>query len=294
MNSLAHAAVSDLTQSDIDGILAIYGSNTAVATGVVAIIQGDYLAITRTTLSLTNATTIANSINAGTMTETAYVNSLLAQVASTTIPAVAVEGSMYSAVGSSAEVTLLVTQFLPPQVANALIHGFNPQVYASEALGLVFAFNNESGSTAFANNFGPLHAGTPNTMAGDAAFATVASAAIFGAASTATLVSAMQGYVTNWKAFYTGNGVPGFVQPTADQVDLAARGAAWGDAVGLALANNLGPLSGQVTNFLQDAAQGTAVYSASLASQPAHGHFLLSETVGVTGVAASIGHLPLV
>jgi hypothetical protein len=64
--------------------------------------------------------------------------------------------------------------------------------------------------------------------------------------------------------------------------------------VGLALANNLGPLSGQVTNFLQDAAQGTAVYSASLASQPAHGHFLLSETVGVTGVAASIGHLPLV
>ena len=66
-------------------------------------------------------------------------------------------------------------------------------------------------------------------------------------------------------------GYLGFAQPTADQVDLAARGAAWGDAVGLALANNLGPIPGQVTNFLIDAAQGTAVYSASLAGQPNHG-----------------------
>jgi len=216
---------------------------------------------------------VVNAINAGSLTESQYVNSLLSQVANTSIPAVAVEGSMYGAVGTSAEVTLLAAQFLPPQVANALSHGFNPQVYASEALGLVFAFNNESGSTAFANNFGPSHAGTPNTVAGDAAFAAVASTAIFGTASTATLVNAIQGYVANWKAFYTANGIPGFAQATADQVDLAARGAAWGDAVGLALANNLGPLPGQVTNFLQDAAQGIAVYSASLASQPGHKPF---------------------
>jgi hypothetical protein len=45
---------------------------------------------------------------------------------------------------------------------------------------------------------------------------------------------------------------------SAGQIDLAARGAAWGDAVGVALSDNLGPLKGQVTNFLIDAAQGTA------------------------------------
>jgi hypothetical protein len=39
--------------------------------------------------------------------------------------------------------------------------------------------------------------------------------------------------------------------------------------VGVALANNLGPLNGQVINFLEDAAQGTAVYGASLVGQPA-------------------------
>jgi hypothetical protein len=199
-------------------------------------IQNDYLGITRLALPLDQATSVVNAINAGSLTESQYVNSLLSQVANTSIPAVAVEGSMYGAVGTSAEVTLLAAQFLPPQVANALSHGFNPQVYASEALGLVFAFNNENGSTAFANNFGPSHAGTPNTVAGDAAFAAVASTAIFGTASTATLVNAIQGYVANWKAFYTANGIPGFAQATADQVDLAARGAAWGDAVGLALA----------------------------------------------------------
>jgi hypothetical protein len=168
---------------------------------------------------------------------------------------------------------LLASQFLPPQVTNAINHGFNPQVYATEALGLAFSFGNESGSTAFANAFGPTHAGTPNSAVGDAAFAAAASTAIFGSASTATLVTAIQNYVSNWKAFYTSNGLPGTPHPTADQIDLAARGAAWGDAVGVALANNLGPLHGQVTNFLEDAAQGAAAYSASLASQPTHSPF---------------------
>ena len=43
--------------------------------------------------------------------------------------------------------------------------------------------------------------------------------------------------------------------------------------LGLALANNLGPLNGQVINFLEDAAQGTAIYGASLVGQPAHQPF---------------------
>ena len=113
----------------------------------------------------------------------------------------------------------------------------------------------------------------PNTAAGDAAFAAAASSTIFGGASTANLVNVMEGFVANWKAFYTSNGIPGNATPTADQIDLAARGAAWGDMVGVALANNLGPLNGQVINFLDDAAQGTAIYGASLVGQPMHQPF---------------------
>jgi hypothetical protein len=83
--------------------------------------------------------------------------------ADTTIPAVAVEGSMYNAVGSAAEITKLVTLFLPAQVANAIQNGLNPQVYASEALGLVFAFGDENGGMAFASKFGPANAAMPAT-----------------------------------------------------------------------------------------------------------------------------------
>jgi probable HAF family extracellular repeat protein len=251
-------------------------------------IQGDYLAITRTSLPLDQATAEAALINTGTTTEGQYVNDLLAQVADTTIPAVAVEGSMYNAVGSSTEITKLATLFLPAQVANAIQNGFHPQVYASEALGLAFAFGDENGGTAFALNFGPANTGMPATAAGDAAFAAAAASAIFGSAATANTPGAILGFVTNWEAFYTSHGIPGIASPNVLQIDLAARGAAWGDAVGVALENNLGPLPGQVTNFLEDAAQATAIYSASLATQPTAGPFHAATTGSAAGAASSV------
>ena len=236
-------------------------------------IQNDYFGITRGNLPSDQASAVANSINAGTQTETQYVGGLLSQVADTTIPSVAVEGSMYGAVGTTAEITQLVTQFLPAQVANAVAHGFNPQVYASEALGLAFAFGNESGSIAFANNFGPSNATMPNSTAGDEAFAIAATSAIFGSGATTNLVNVLDGFVANWKAFYSSHGIPGISHASSTQIDLAARGAAWGDVVGVALANDLGPLNGQTINFLEDAAQGSAVYGMSLVGQPLHNVF---------------------
>ena len=188
-------------------------------------------------------------------------------VSNTTIPAVAVEASMYGAVGTQSEVNMLATQFLPSQVANATQNGLNPQVYACEALGLVFAFGNENGSSAFANNYGPSNPSMPNSASGDAAFAAAASNAIFGSAATSNLTTAIDGYVANWKSFYSSHGIPGIAHATQTQIDVAARGAAWGDAVGLALANNLGPLLSEATTFISHASQGTAVYSAPLTSQ---------------------------
>ena len=250
------------------------------------------LEIIRTELPQDQAITIADAINAGTQTETAYVNGLLGQVTNTTIPAVAVEASMYGLTGTSAEITKLVTQFLPAQVSNATANGYNAQVYACEALGLVFAFGDENGGTGFAANFGPSKSTMPNTAAGDAAFAAAAANAIFGTDATVNTPGAITTFVANWKAFFTANGVVGILNATADQIDLAARGAAWGDAVGIALANDLGPFPGQVTNFLEDAAQGTAVYSASLASQPIAAPFQGSPTapIHLAGVSALTDH----
>jgi hypothetical protein len=77
----------------------------------------------------------------------------------------------------------------------------------------------------------------------------------------------------NWKALYSSNGLPGTSNANPDQIDLALRGVAWGDAVGVALANDLGPLKAQATNFLMDAAQGIPSYGASLVGQPVHHPF---------------------
>jgi len=236
-------------------------------------VQNDHLGITRSPLPADQATAIISSIIAGTQTEANYVNSLLLQVQNTALPAVAVEGSMYAAVGTAAEITLRTTQFLPPQVEFATLNGFNPQIYASQVLGLVFAFGNETGSTAFAATFGPSNPAMPNSIAGDIAFAAAAATTIFGPASTPNTINAIEIWVSNWKSFYAGNGIPGISNPSSNQIDLAARGTAWGDAVGTSLASNLGPLSGQATNFLEIAAQGTAIYSASLTSQPTHAPF---------------------
>jgi hypothetical protein len=191
----------------------------------------------------------------------------------TYVPTVAVEASMYGAVGSSAVITSLVTNFLPGQLAYANQVGLDPGVFACLETALVFAFSNETGATTFANNFGPSNAAMPATAAGDAAFAAAATNAIFGSAQTANTAPAILGYVHFLEGFFTANGIVGVQNPTADQIVIAARAGAWGEGIAIALENNLGSLPGQTTNFLEDAAQGTAVYEASLVGQPAHQPF---------------------
>jgi len=298
-------AITVTVSNPLDAMMAALDIVSAYLLGPDAVdtqtVQDEYFAITRTDLAFGQATSIANTINAGTSSVSQFVNSLFPQIADTTIPAVAVEASMYGVTGASAEITSLVTNFLPAQVADAIANGYNPQIYACETLGLVFAFGNETGSTAFANNYGPSNAAMPNTTAGNASFAAAVASLIFGSAETSSTVPAIEGWVSNWEAFYTANGIAvgGITNPTANQIDLAARGAAWGDAIGLALYDNLGPFPGQVTNFLEDAAQGTAVYGAPLSTQPTPAAFQGAATasvattashVQVTGVAAPVDH----
>src|SRR5262249_19462307 len=131
--------IENITAADLSLMNAI-GWNTSEPG--LAQIQSEAFAIIRTMMPVDQASSIANAIDSGSETQAQFINDLLSQVTNTTIPAVAVEASMYGTVGTSAEVTLLATQYLPTQVSNALKYGYNPQVYASESLGLVFAFGN--------------------------------------------------------------------------------------------------------------------------------------------------------
>ena len=105
----------------------------------------------------TEATAEAGLITNPPSTPTVYTYAvqLLANNLSLSQVAMAVDLLMFGVTDNVAELTKLATQFLPAQVANAVTHGFNPTVYAAEALGLALAGGNGT-SNAFATNVGSL------------------------------------------------------------------------------------------------------------------------------------------
>ena len=90
----------------------------------------------------TEATAEAAAINAGTDTVYGYAVKLLGSNISLSQAAMAVDSLMFGVTDNTTELTKLSTQFLPPQLVNAIAHSFNPTVYAAEALGLALAGGN--------------------------------------------------------------------------------------------------------------------------------------------------------
>jgi hypothetical protein len=203
----------------------------------------------------------AAAIAAGTETVYGYAVKLLGLNISLSQVAMAVDALMFGATDNITELTKLTTLFLPAQAANAVTNGLNPTVYAAEALGLALAQGNGT-SNAFASNFGSLSV---------SAFAQAAGTA------TGVNVGAIQQFVNNWISFYTANPAATF----GDTITLASYGAAFGDALGVALLNatsaNLQTLA---PNALIDVAEGTYVVGTPLGAQPIHaalqGEILLS------------------
>jgi hypothetical protein len=199
----------------------------------------------------TEATAEAAAINAGTDTVYGYAVKLLASNISFSQVAMAVDSLMFGVTDNTTELTKLATQFLPLQVVTAVANGFNPTVYAAEALGLALSGGNGT-SNAFATNFGSLSV---------SAFAQAV------ATATGVNANAIQQFVTNWINFYTAN-------PTATQglsVTLASYGAAFGDAVGVALVNpTAANLQTLVPNALIDIAEGSYVAGTPLGPQATH------------------------
>jgi hypothetical protein len=103
------------------------------------------------------ATTEAEQITNPPATPTvfSYATQLLANNISLSQVAMAVDSLMVGQTDNTTELAKLTTQFLPAQVSHALASGFNPTVYAAEALGLALAGGNGT-SGAFATDFGSL------------------------------------------------------------------------------------------------------------------------------------------
>src|SRR6476646_7726492 len=195
------------------------------------------------------ATAEAAQINNGADTVYNYAVRLLNSQISGSQVAMAVDSLMFGVTDNVAELSKLTNQFLPAQAANAVKFRFNPTVYAAESLGLALAGGNGT-SNNFATTFGVRNIQD---------FATSVSAI------TGTNADQIVKFVNNWIAFYTAN-------PTATHglsVTLASYGAAFGDAVGVALLNatpaNLQEL---VPNALIDNAEGVLLVGVPLGSEP--------------------------
>jgi hypothetical protein len=204
------------------------------------------------------ATAQAALINASTpgVTVFSYSNQIILNNQALSQVVMAVDSLMFGQVDTIAEMTKLATQFLPPQLSFAVTNGFRPDVFDAEAVGFVLASGNGS-SNAFATTYGTLSV---------SAFAQAVSTAVFG---NTNLTSAIVGYVNNWVAFYTAHPSATFGQT----VTLASYGAAFGDAVGLAIDNptTVGAfLFGQVSNALVDNAEGLLKVGTALGLQPIH------------------------
>jgi hypothetical protein len=201
------------------------------------------------------ATTLKGQITnpPDTPTVYSYAVDLLANNISLSQVAMAVDALMFGVTDNTIELTKLATQFLPPQAANAVANGFDPTVYAAEALGLALAGGNGT-HTNFATDFGSL---------------SVLRFASEVASLTGINSGAIQGWVNNWIDFYTAN------PPAGLSVRLAAYGAAFGDAVGAALVNptvngSIALLVSEEQNALIDNAEGRYQSGIALIAEPPH------------------------
>src|SRR5262245_33450010 len=147
-----------------------------------------------------------------------YAQQLLAANVALSQVAMADFALMLGVTDNVAHLAAISTQFLPPQFNVAVTHvpPFDPVVYDAEAYGLAIAAIN-NGNNAFATGFGGL-----SITAFAAAFSTI----------TGTSAAAIQLFVQNWIAFFTG---PGSGAHAGISAQLAAYGAAAGDAIGVAL-----------------------------------------------------------
>jgi V8-like Glu-specific endopeptidase len=158
-----------------------------------------------------------------------------------TTPAVITYQKMYGTAPSVAETSNL-THFDNIQYAYAKSIGVqDPLVYVYQALGQALAESSDTGSTKFKDTWGPL------AISSDARFAAQAYANVFDAPGTQVQVQHFVDQVNFFDFIYTVSGAFG---TNANEIDLLARGAVFGQMLGIKAENTVAMAS--VTSALTD------------------------------------------
>jgi hypothetical protein len=144
-----------------------------------------------------------------------------------TTPALTTYQKMYGVAPSNAELGVLV-QFNSAQYAYGVqIQVQDPIVYVYSALGQALADQADTGSTAFKSMWGPL------AISSDATFAVQSYANVFGVPGTPAQIQHFVDQLNFYKSIYTASGAFG----DANQIDLLARGAIYGQMIGVKAEN---------------------------------------------------------
>jgi aryl-phospho-beta-D-glucosidase BglC (GH1 family) len=131
----------------------------------------------------------------------------------------------YGAAPSATELNILVGFTTSQYAYGQQIGVADPVVYAYQALGAALA----STGTHFQSTFGPSNPAYPASTAGDAKFAADAYTSVFGHPGSPAQVQVFVNQVHFFEGLYTAAGVYG----SASNIDLLARGAAYGQMLGL-------------------------------------------------------------
>jgi autotransporter passenger strand-loop-strand repeat protein/uncharacterized repeat protein (TIGR03803 family) len=130
----------------------------------------------------------------------------------------------FGAAPDATELNVLI-QFTQAQFAYGQQIGVDAGVYAFTALGVALA----SSGQQFQNTFGPSNSAYPTSAAGDALFVTDAYASVFGHPGSAAQVQHFVDQLSYYEGVYTAAGTFG----TASNIDLLARGAVYGQMLGI-------------------------------------------------------------
>ena len=149
--------------------------------------------------------------------------------------------SMYNTIPSLAEIDVL-TQFSQNQFSYGNKIGvLDPSIYMYQALGLALASQSDTGSKYWSNLNSPigLHSDLiPDTMAGDIYWAASAYKTVFGSTPGALQTQHFEDQVVYFKNLYQTSGAFG---SDSNVIDLLARGAVYGQIIGVAVESHVVP-----------------------------------------------------
>jgi hypothetical protein len=146
------------------------------------------------------------------------------------LPALTTYQKMYSVPPSSTELWILKEFDVAQSVYGQLIGVLDPTVYVYQALGAALAGGSDTGSTAFKDKWGPL------AISSDATFANQAYVDVFGAPGSPAQIQHFVDQVNFFKSLYATSGAYG---TDANHLDLLARGAIYGQMLGVKAENPL-------------------------------------------------------